>query len=75
MTRLNPPLGFTSRDWSEEIGTNRFDEVLKEELRFSGPVPIPLSVDGGKTLDWSRPEESETSAHASIYLNPIVHRK
>ena len=84
MTRLNPPTGFTGRDWSEEIGTDEptskpqfksDEDALKEDLRFRGPVPIPLSVDGGKTLDWSRPEESESSAHASIYLNPVVHRE
>ena len=81
MTRLNPPMGFTNRDWSEEIGTDKPtpevpiepEAVLQEELRFRGPVPIPASIDGSKILDWSRPTESEGLAHASIYLNPIVY--
>lgn len=39
---------FTSRDWSEEIGSGNptpitlskpHEVVLKEELRFSGPIP------------------------------------
>ena len=81
MTRLNPPMGFTSRGWSEEIGTDKptpktmskSDEAaLKEDPRLRGLIPIPVSVDGGKTLDWSRPVESENLAHPSVYS--IVHR-
>ena len=77
-------MGFTRRDWSEEIGTDKptsklqsksDEDALKDELRSGGPVPIPLSVDGGKTLDWSRPAESESSANASIHLNHTVHRR
>lgn len=82
MTRLNPPADFISRDWPEEL---KFDEltskallesdevVPKEELLLRGPVPIPASADGGKTLDWSRPVESESFSPNSLYLNPIVH--
>ena len=74
-------MGFTSRDWSEEIGKDKptlkvtikpGEAVLKEDLRFRGPIPMPVSVDGGKTLDWSRPVESENLAHPSVYS--IVHR-
>ena len=73
MTKLNPPMGFTSRDWSKEIGAGPDEVVLNEEQRFRGPIPIPASMDGGKTLDWSRSVESESWAHASVCLNPIVH--
>ena len=63
MTRLNPPTGFTSYDWSGVIeSSNPATRELfepdgvapEEELRPVRPVPIPISADGGKTLDWSR---------------------
>jgi len=75
-------MGFTSRDWSEEIGSDDptpitlskpHEVVLKEELRLRGPIPIPVSADGGKTLDWSRSGGSKSVTHASNYLNPIIH--
>lgn len=75
ITKLDPPMGFTSRDWSEEIVTDRptpDETILKEVPRLRGPIPVPISVDGGKTLDWSRHAESENVAHAPVYLNPIV---
>jgi len=46
-------MGFTSRGWSKEIN---LDEVVpKRECS----IPIPVSVDGGKTLDWSQSVKSE----------------
>jgi hypothetical protein len=84
MIPLNPPTGFTSRDWSEDIRSDELtlkipskpgEVVPKEEPRLRGPIPIPVSGDGGKTLDWSRPVETESLAHASIYFNPTVHRE
>ena len=94
-TRLNPPTGFTSRDWSEVIesdnpatmGLFKPDEVALEEVFHPrGPIPIPVSADGGKTLDWSRSAKSEIVTygsiysdpiftHGSIYSGPMVHRK
>ena len=77
-------MGFTSCDWSEEIEPDtpapkvpsKPDEAApKEGLRLRGPIPIPVSADGGKTLDWSRPAESESFSRPSIYLNPIVRRE
>ena len=86
MTKLNPPMGFTSRDWSEEMKTDKptpkaqlehDGSVLKEEPRFRGPVPIPipLSTGHGRTLDWSRTEKRDGSTDTSVYLNSIVHRE
>ena len=79
---MNPPMGFTSHDWSEEIksdeptsnGPSKPDEVaLKEDLHLRGPIPIPISIHGDKTLDWSRPVENEGLVHDSVYLNPVLH--
>ena len=84
LTRLNPPAGFTTCDWSKVIGfdkpatkaTFEPDEVaLEEEFHSRGPIPIPVSADGGKTLDWSRSAESEGSSRAYIYSGPMVHRE
>jgi len=52
-------MGFTSRGWSKEID---LAEVVPKGER---PVPIPVSVDGGKTLDWSQSVKSESLAHDS----------
>lgn len=75
-------MGFVRRNWSEEFKSDEPDEVdepdgtmPKGDLRLRGPVPIPVSVDGGKTLDWSRHLESESSAKALTYMNPLVHRE
>lgn len=82
MTRLNPPAGFARRDWSEEINSDELasksllepnEAVLIEELLLRGPVPIPVSVDGGRTMDWSRSVEGESSYRDSPYLNPAIH--
>jgi len=84
MTKLNPPMGFTSRDWSEEIETDKpipkaqldsDEDMLREEPRLRGPVPIPLSAEHGRTLDWSRTEKSDSSTDTSVYLDSIVHRE
>ena len=83
MTKLNPPMSFTSRDWSEEIGTDKLtpgvlfkpdEAVLERDFRLGGPIPTPLSADGGQTLNWSRNKESESFAHSSTYRNRVVHR-
>ena len=77
MTRLNPPLGFTSRDWSEEIETD--DTILGVISKLSGgvlkeePQPYGSIQDGSKALAWYG--ESETLAQTSVYSNSIVHRK
>ena len=77
-------MGFVSCDWSEAIQSDEPttkklfepDEVaLEEEFHSRGPIPIPVSADGGKTLDWSRSAESEGSSRASIYSGPMVHRE
>ena len=75
-------MGFASCNWSEVIdnaptkGIFGPDEVaLEEEFHHRGPIPIPVSSDGGKTLDWSRPAESENVAHASIYSGSMIHRE
>ena len=84
MTKLNPPMGFTSCDWSEEIGTDKLmpgalfepdEAVLERDFRLGGPIPMPLSADGGQILDWSRNTESESLAHSSTYRNRVVHRE
>ena len=77
-------MGFVSCDWSEAIQSDEPttkklfepDEVaLEEGFHLQGPIPIPISADGGKTLDWSRLAENESPAHASIYSGPMVHRE
>ena len=77
-------MGFTSCDWSEVIesddpatrGLSESDEVaLEEEFHPRSPIPIPVSADSGKALDWSRAAESESSTHDSIYSGPMVHRE
>jgi hypothetical protein len=84
LTRLNPPAGFTSCDWPEVIESGNpatrglFEPggVAPEELFYPvRPIPIPVSADGGKSLDWSRPAESNNSVHASVYSGPMVHRE
>jgi len=54
-------MGFTSRGWSKEIN---LDGVVPKRER---PIPIPVSVDGGKTLDWSQSVESESLARDSTH--------
>ena len=77
LTRLNPPMGFISCDWSEETEPEvlfKSNEATSEEAsRTPGPIPIPLSIDDGKTLDWSRPAESESLSYPSIYSGSAVH--
>ena len=75
MTRLNPPMGFTSHDWSKET---TFDEptpevpsspdkvALEEGSRLYGYIPTPVSADDGKTLDWSRHVKGGSLAHPSV---------
>ena len=72
-TRLNPPMGFTSRDWSEEMGPDAFpttvwewERVVNEFLSScdhlgstTGPEPMPLPRN-------NRPQaHSGTSSRAS----------
>ena len=75
-------MGFTS--WSEVIksgesetnGLFNPDEIAaEEEFRLCDHIPIPVSVDDGKTLDWSQPVDSEASARAPIRSGPIVRRE
>ena len=84
LTRLKPPIGFTGCDWSEEIEPDtpapdvsfKSDEVtLEEESRPRVPIPIPVSVNDGKTLDWSRLVKNEHFAPASMNSGPMVHRE
>jgi hypothetical protein len=73
-------MGF--RSYGKEIGRGKSTpEVLskpgevvpKEELGLRGPIPTPVSIDGGKTLDWSWPAKSASLVDAPIHINPIVH--
>lgn len=75
-------MGFTS--WSEvvksgESETNGLfnpDEIVaEEEFRPCDHIPIPVSVDDGKTLDWSQSVDSEAPARAPIRSGPIVRRE
>lgn len=75
-------MGFTS--WSEVIkpgepetdGLFDSDEVVAEaEFCPRDHIPIPVSVDGGKTLDWSQPVGSEASARTPIPSGPIIRRE
>ena len=84
LTRINPPMGFASCDWSDMMepenpainGLFEPDEVApEEEFHPRVPIPIPVSADGGKALDWSRPAESESFAHSSNYSGRMVHRE
>ena len=77
-------MGFTSCDWSEEIERDtsapdvsfKSDEVtLEEESHPRVLIPIPVSVDDGKTLDWSRLVKNEHFSPASIHSGPMVHRE
>lgn len=77
-------MGFINCDWPEEVEFNKagteqlftLDEATSEEEScLPGPIPIPVSADDGKTLDWSRPVESESPAQASIYSGPTVYRE
>jgi len=77
-------MGFASCDWSEAVQSDKPitkglfepDEVaMEEEFYLQGSIPIPISADGGKTLDWSRLAENESPAHASIYSGHMVHRE
>ena len=72
-TRLNPPMGFASSDWSELTdsptteGPPTPDGVSSEEEFHSwGPDLVLVSSDGGKTLDWSRPTEGGTLMRAYL---------
>ena len=68
-------MGFISRDWLKEIGCEESGEAVpKEDHRLQGPIPIPVSINGGKTLDWSRSVESESLAFSPTYLGPITYR-
>ena len=69
MNKSNPPMGFVSRDWSKEmkVGEPKSDE----ETRPPGIVPIPVSGDDGRTLDWSQSRKCD-SASSPLLSNPTI---
>jgi len=70
MNKSNPPMGFIARDWLKETKTCGL--MLNEEMRPPGLVPIPVSEDNGKTLDWSQPRRGDSTSLASLHLNPAI---
>lgn len=65
-------MGFVSRDWSEEVGVGEL--IPNQEARPLGLVPIPVSEDDGKTLDWSRSRE-RGSTQSPPALTPTIRCK
>lgn len=58
MDKANPPMGFISRDWSEgtkDCGSSGATEETRP------PVPTPVSQDNGRTLDWSKSRDDDTT--------------
>lgn len=72
-------MGFASSDWSEVIDSPTTEGLLtpdgvssEEEFRSWDPIPVPVSSDGGKTLDWTRPAEGEAFIRALPFDFPLL---
>lgn len=70
MNKSNPPMGFVSRDWSEEIKVGGV--ISNEGIRPPGLVPIPVSEDNGKTLDWSQSRDGDSTTLIPLSLNSAI---
>lgn len=73
MSKSNPPMGFVSRDWSE--GTRATGPISNGEILLPGLVPIPVSGDDGRTLDWSRSQKHDGTSSFPLAVNPTIQRK
>lgn len=72
MNRSSPPRGWVRSDWSE--GTRAGRPTLNE-VQPPAPIPIPLSDDDGKTLDWSQPGGSGDLLPVSPEPDSVIRRE
>jgi len=71
MNKSNPPAEFTSRSQSE----TKTDEFTLEENTPPRLVPIPVSGDGGKTLDWSQSWRDNGRSPNPSHSNLVIQRE
>ena len=64
-------MGFISRNWSGEIEASG-SPLLNEVTRPPKIVPIPISGDDGRTLDWSQPQDGEGMTPSPFVFSPTI---